>query len=249
MPRLTIFLSSYERPLGLEEAIDSIKAQTFTDWRCFICDDGSADPEVWSIFEQHVPDSRFRLLSGASISPCEKRQLCTFGRLLNEGIKLTDSEYVTYINDCATYHPERCAQQIDYLEKHSYADAVWGQQEMIFYDEDGCVMRRREASPTPEIVINRGADFVRRIAGGNFIDHSSVMERRANVTSQIGWSEDGEHWTNTDWYRWQQAANVGLRFDFVGAIVGEVKHVTDDSLGARMARGETIEDVARTRGL
>jgi len=246
MPRVTVLLSTFDRRLGFETAARSLLEQSFADWQCVICDDASSDS--WEAFELACEDRRFSLLRGPRIPPKEKRDLCTFGRLLNQALEITDSEFVTYLADCAEYRPHRLAQQRAYLDDIREAHACWGQQEMIWYDDEGCVKNRRECFPDGSIARHQGPDFISAIIASNFIDHSSLLERRESVSMTVPWSVRGEDWPRTDWMRWQLAAQFGFRFDFVGAIVGEVKHVTPDSLGARIAAGETIEQIATDRG-
>ena len=67
----------------LEEAIASVRGQTFTDWELCLVDDGSTDPEVIAALERHAAsDPRIRLrrreaaggISSATNTALELRQ-------------------------------------------------------------------------------------------------------------------------------------------------------------------------------
>lgn len=248
MPELTIILASYNRPLGLDCAIDSVRGQG-GDLECIICDDGSTDEHVHRLIERTLQaDNRFRAFHHESRTPQEKQtDVCTFGAMLNHALLYSHSDFVTYINDAVEYKPGRCTQLINYLKAHRHVDACWGQQEMVRYGRDGSPVHRRNATPDDTIVQWQGDRFMLEIADHNFIDHSSVMERR-KVSQRVKWSTDPAHWTCTDWIRWQECAGLGMRFDFVGRIVGEVKHVMPDSLGTMISEGASMVDVVNERG-
>ena len=43
MPKISVIMGIYNCAPTLREAIDSILAQTLTDWELVMCDDGSTD--------------------------------------------------------------------------------------------------------------------------------------------------------------------------------------------------------------
>lgn len=60
-PRISIGLPTYNRPELLEVALDSFRAQTFTDFELIISDNASPNPKVQWLCERYVEqDSRFR---------------------------------------------------------------------------------------------------------------------------------------------------------------------------------------------
>ena len=61
MPSLSILLPTYNGARFLAEQVESIRAQTFTDWRLLICDDGSTDDTV-ALLARLAADPRIAVL-------------------------------------------------------------------------------------------------------------------------------------------------------------------------------------------
>ena len=76
---LSILIANYNNGLYLQEAIDSVLAQTYTDWEIVIVDDGSTDDSA-EIYKQYSDDKRFHILYN------EKNRGCTYTkwRLIEE---------------------------------------------------------------------------------------------------------------------------------------------------------------------
>ena len=58
MAKVSIIMGIYNCAKTLPEAIDSIIAQTFTDWQLVLCDDGSKDNTyaVAKAYQERIPD-------------------------------------------------------------------------------------------------------------------------------------------------------------------------------------------------
>src|SRR5690606_24561667 len=68
-PLVSIIIPTYNRAHLLGETLDSILAQTYTNWECIIVDDGSTD-ESQLVFEAYKnKDSRFQFLRRPKTKP------------------------------------------------------------------------------------------------------------------------------------------------------------------------------------
>lgn len=106
MPRVTVLMPVYNGANYLNEAIESILNQTFTDFEFLIIDDGSTDNSVQII--QSYPDNRIRLECN------ETNQKLIF--TLNKGIDLAQGEYIARMDCDDISLPERLAKQVDFLD-------------------------------------------------------------------------------------------------------------------------------------
>ena len=61
-PKISIIVPVYKVEQYLHKCLDSILAQTFTDWECILIDDGSPDNSGAICDEYAQQDSRFRVI-------------------------------------------------------------------------------------------------------------------------------------------------------------------------------------------
>jgi glycosyltransferase involved in cell wall biosynthesis len=92
MPSISVAVPTYRRPGLLSRAIDSVFAQTFTDWEMVISDDESPSGETWN-FLQSVARS------DARVRPVKNDGLhgASFNR--NNALKATHGEWIKILED------------------------------------------------------------------------------------------------------------------------------------------------------
>ncbi|WP_176473185.1 glycosyltransferase family 2 protein [Sphingomonas lenta] len=61
MPRVSVVIAAYNAAGYIEQALDSVAAQTMGDWEVLVADDGSAD-DTCAVVERRAADGRIRLL-------------------------------------------------------------------------------------------------------------------------------------------------------------------------------------------
>src|SRR5258707_849690 len=131
-PRVSVVMSVYNGEKYLGEAVDSILAQTFTDFEFIIIDDGSEDrsPEL---IEAYV-DSRISFLRN------EKNVGLT--RSLNKGLQVASGEYIARMDCDDVSLPDRFAKQVAFMDANSGVGAcgTWA----LDIDGAGKVIGRRE---------------------------------------------------------------------------------------------------------
>lgn len=92
---VSIIIPNYNGALFLPDALNSVLAQTISDWECIIIDDGSTDDSVKIIKQYTARDKRFRLIKlphgGVSIAR-------------NAGLDVARGEYIAFLDsdDCFT---------------------------------------------------------------------------------------------------------------------------------------------------
>lgn len=107
IPEISIVMSVYNGGSYLKGAIDSILAQTFTDFEFVIIDDGSTDESAKII--RSYSDPRIRFLEQ------ENRGLVAS---LNRGIKLSNAVYIARQDADDLSGPTRLEKQLGYLERN-----------------------------------------------------------------------------------------------------------------------------------
>lgn len=166
MAKHSIIISSYNRPKLIRQCIDSIFAQTSSDWEAVIADDGSNQETLDSIKNVCRGDSRFRILECKEPYPGNDRGtvLHRYGERINEALEFCSGEIQHYIADDDLYHPERL-KIFDSLFADPLVMAGYGR--MLYINEEGKPYGEERFPPGPR----------RRVRW--IIDHDQVAHRRS----------------------------------------------------------------------
>ena len=111
-PKVTVILPTHNRASLLQQAIDSIRQQTFTDWELIIVDDGSRDStsDVVQAWMQKDPRIRYHRHNTNRGSATTR----------NTGLKHARGTYIAFQDDDDVSHPQRLQKQADHLDKHPH---------------------------------------------------------------------------------------------------------------------------------
>lgn len=227
--RVTVLLSAYNDERFLGAAIDSILAQTFTDFELLIVDDASTDRSREVV--QRYRDPRLRLL-------VNDRNL-GLGASLNRGLATIRSEYVARLDGNDLSFPQRLERQVAFLDAHPEV-AVAGAQAMLID------VRGKAKGELRRPVTELGLRWM-RIFGSPLI-HSSAMFRRAVVCDELGGYDD-RHRFGEDFDLWCRVAKahaianlpetlVAYRID-PRSLTGAPRHPARE--GYRERKGRLIE--------
>lgn len=107
-PKISIILAFLNPGRDFERAIQSIFAQTFTDWELLLMDDGSTDGALE--FVRSLDDSRIRVFSDGTQRNLNVR--------LNQMIELAQGDYIARMDADDIMHPERLEKQYAILRSH-----------------------------------------------------------------------------------------------------------------------------------
>ncbi len=106
-PRVSVILPVFNRTATIGRCVDSIRAQTFTDWELVVVDDGSADDSAAIISAYRDP--RFRILRH------EKNRGAAAAR--NTAMRDARGEFLAWIDSDDEWLPAKLAQQLALLER------------------------------------------------------------------------------------------------------------------------------------
>lgn len=110
MPKISVLMGAYNCGKTIGASIESIIAQTFTDWELIICDDGSTDNTVTVVSEYAQKDCRIKLIKndinhGLSYS-------------LNRCIEVASGEYCARMDGDDLCDSTRFEKQASFLDKN-----------------------------------------------------------------------------------------------------------------------------------
>lgn len=116
MPKVSIILPTYNGEQYLKQAIDSIFAQTCSDWELILVDDCSTDGTSHIADQYAASDSRVRVI--------HNKQNERLPKSLNIGFSVAIGKYLTWTSDDNLYMPEAIAEMAGYLDQHAEAAMV-----------------------------------------------------------------------------------------------------------------------------
>jgi glycosyltransferase involved in cell wall biosynthesis len=123
-PAVSIVLPAYNHERFVAASVDSVLAQTWTDWELIAIDDGSSDSTLAVL--QRYADPRIRVLTQANAGS---------HRTINRGLALARGRYLAVLNSDDVYHPERLRRLVAVARGHG--DPLFAFTAVRLIDEDG----------------------------------------------------------------------------------------------------------------
>lgn len=127
-PEISVIMGIYNCAKTLNEALDSILNQTYTNWKVIMCDDASIDNTV-SVAQQYVdkyPDKFLLLKNDINMG---------LNYTLNNCLKYASGDYIARMDGDDISVPERFEKEIEFLLNNPEYSIVSTQME--YFDEDG----------------------------------------------------------------------------------------------------------------
>lgn len=172
MPLVSVVMPVYNRELLVAEAIESILAQTFTDFELIIVDDGSQDCSAEIIRSYAARDARIRCVM--------LEQNTGEASARNRGLEVARGEFVTSMDSDDISLPERLEKQVEFLRANPDIGVV-GVEAML-----------TDEQLNPQNVYGVSASHARiayDLQMGNCIVGASMMMRRKIVEACGGYDE------------------------------------------------------------
>jgi len=109
----------------LAEAIESVRAQTYSNWELLLCDDGATDgsSDIARAYAEREPE-RIRHL----VHDGPSHQGASAAR--NLGLRHARGELIALLDGDDVWLPEKLAEQVAILREHPEADALYGLTEL-----------------------------------------------------------------------------------------------------------------------
>lgn len=198
MARVSIIMGIYNCAPTLPEAIDSILAQTFTDWQLILCDDGSTD-NTYSVAKRYLSQNHEKVIL------LQNKSNMGLNHTLNRCLEVATGDYIARMDGDDISLPTRLEKEVAFLDAHPEYAIV--STPMIFFDETG----------------EWGRSFsIKKPTKYDFIKHSPVhchapcMIRRDAYTAVGGYTEDPRILRFEDvnlWYKLYAKGYYGFNLD------------------------------------
>lgn len=202
-PLVSVVVPAHNAERTIGEALASVAAQTFTDFELIVCDDGSSDG-TRTIVESCIRDHglvRSQVLKLAHCGPAEAR---------NRGIQAARGEFVAFLDDDDSWHPEKLERCIEALL--TPLDVVCHDESWL--DEDGSARRRRYSE-----LYDRSLKPLVSFMRNNPFSTSAVVVRRTHLLEAGPF--DSSLPSAEDYDLWIRLAMVpGIRIGFIDEVLG-----------------------------
>lgn len=187
-PLVTVFIPVYNSEKYLQESLESILNQSYTNLDILIVDDGSTDRSIEII--KNYTDRRIRLIQNL------KNMGIPFTR--NVGLKEAKGKYIAIMDSDDISEKNRIERQVDYLEKNANIDAV-----ASFYTQFGGRFQKRVKARfvSPE-AIKIMLLFYNPIA-----NPSAMIRKQTLEEHQIRYKE--QFFVAQDYQLWSQLTEIG----------------------------------------
>ncbi len=195
-PRVTVLMATWNRAPLIGKAIESVQAQTFTDWELIIVDDGSTDDtskvlEAWKKKEPRIVAFRNEPNKGISIT-------------YNVGLRAARGDYVAMIDDDDPWiPPDKLLQEVSFLDTHlDYVGCGGG---VVVVNADGKELYRYLKPQTDQAIRAR-------MLFSNPMANSTTLFR-LSVAREVGLYDEGSRYSG-DRDFWLKMGLKGKLYNF-----------------------------------
>jgi len=192
LAKISVILTSYNRPNLIQKAIRSVLNQTYQNFTLYIIDNNSM-LNVKTILRRYKTRYPNKIVLHFLKTPDAKRlSRCWLSYMINWALHKGREPYIALLTDDCWFTPDRLRVMASYLDHNPKVQMVYGTQHVV--DKRGRIRERRIAS---RVIPARG--------GAGILDHNQVMFRRTVIHECGFWNEsprviiapDADFWSRT----------------------------------------------------
>jgi glycosyltransferase involved in cell wall biosynthesis len=171
LPKVSVIIPVYNGGEFLSKAMESVIAQTYSDWQIVAVNDGSTDNslEILRMYEHRLP-SKIHIVSQKNSGASSAR---------NRGIIESKGEYIAFLDSDDSWLPEKLEKQVEFLESNKELGLVYS--DCYIIDNGSNMEENTYLCRTKPF---RGNIFS-ELVYNNFIPTSTVLVRR-KVLDKVG---------------------------------------------------------------
>ncbi|MCE3228433.1 MAG: hypothetical protein K0S32_2984 [Bacteroidetes bacterium] len=202
---VSVIIPAYNYGHFIAETIDSLLAQTYTDFEIIIVDNGSTD-ETQTVLKKYN-DKRII---------CVKQENHGVSHARNTALRMAKGEYILFLDADDLIEKRKLETSVEFLEQNPDVDIVYsdmryfksGNKNELFY-EYHC---EPNGKPWMKYISGQGKELVKTILGGNIMVICSPVFR-SSLLKECGLFNE-ELLANEDWELWMRflLANKKLQY-------------------------------------
>ena len=191
MPKISVIMGIYNCAPTLQEALDSLYAQTYQDFEIILCDDGSKDNTYELALENQKQHPNIVLLKNP--------HNMGLNQTLNNCLAVAKSQYIARMDGDDISMPDRFEVELRFLEEHPEYAVV--SSPMEYFDENG----------TFRTGVGRGEVKPEHFRNGSPICHAPCMVRKEAYDKVEGYSVSPKFLRVEDYNLWFKMYIAGYK--------------------------------------
>lgn len=192
MPRVSVVIPAYNAAKFITATLDSVKAQTYTDWELIVVDDGSTDDT------KAVVDAWLARTGCAGV--CIRRANGRIAAARNTGMAAASGDLIALLDHDDFWKPLKLALCVTELDAHPDCVLVGHHIEVV---QDGKVLRVEKKGPGGPGLYDR------LLFEANMVSPSAAVFRKGRALALGGFREDSRFNTVEDYDFWLRLAKTG----------------------------------------
>ena len=124
-PKVTVVIACYNATRTLQNTIESVQAQTLTDWELIIVNDGSTDGSLAMAQDNAKQDARIHVLDQINQGPSPAR---------NKGVSHAKAPIIAFLDSDDLWRSDHLAKNLAVLEGNSEIGVSYGGCEFLGHD-------------------------------------------------------------------------------------------------------------------
>jgi glycosyltransferase EpsE len=180
---ISVIMTTFNEPKNyIQQSIESVLNQTYTNFELLILDDSSNSETIQAI-DSFKKDIRVNVVR-------EKRRM-GFVHALNKGMKMAKGKYIARMDADDICFNDRFEKQIKYMEAHTDIDILGGNMKII--DENGNILSQRQY-PCSKFSLKFSSVFRSPVAHPTVMFRRSIIEKNMFYDDLFKKAEDLEFW-------------------------------------------------------
>jgi glycosyltransferase involved in cell wall biosynthesis len=215
MPQISVIIPVYNSEKTIQETIESVLNQIYTDFELIIINDGSQDSSLEIV--SNIQDSRLKVFSYSNAGVSASR---------NRGISQARGEFITFLDSDDLWTPDKLLSQFQALQDHPEAAVAYSWTDYI--DESGQFLY-----PGNQITLT--GNVYENILVHNFVENGSNCLIRREALSEVGGFDESLFGPED----WDLLIRLASRYHFAAVPLPQVLYrMSANSISSSISRQE-----------